>query len=67
MAKTWEQMTQPEKIESLREDMNALSARIHSCVDHTQQLGRFHNDLMTQHTATAAALKALAAKLGMAT
>jgi hypothetical protein len=51
--KTWEQMTQAEKIEDLRNDMKATMATVNSWIERQKRLGEFHNELMTKHAATA--------------
>ena len=52
MAKTWEQMTQSEKIEDLRSDIKRIMESINGLSEQQRRLGEFHHDLMTKHSAT---------------
>ena len=48
MAKPWEQMTEAEKIEELRNNVLALASRVNTWVDNQKRLGEFHNALKTK-------------------
>jgi hypothetical protein len=62
MAKKWEEMTQAEKIEDLRNDMKATMAALNAWTDQTRQLGVFHNDLMRKVSEVSEAVRVLAAQ-----
>jgi hypothetical protein len=48
MARTWEQMTEPEKIEELRNNVLALTSRVNTWVDNQKRLSEYHNELKTE-------------------
>jgi hypothetical protein len=62
MAKTWEQMTEAEKIEDLRNDMKNTMATVNSWIAQQRRLGEYHNDLMKKVSEVSAAVQALAAR-----
>jgi hypothetical protein len=39
MAKAWDELTQPEKIEDLRNDVKAIFAQLHDLIETQSQLG----------------------------
>ena len=62
MAKTWEQMTEAEKIEDLRNDMKNTMATVNSWIAQQKRLGEYHNDLMKKVSEVSAAVQALAGR-----
>jgi hypothetical protein len=62
MSKTWEQMTEAEKIEDLRNDMKNTMATVNSWIAQQRRLGEYHNDLMKKVSEVSAAVQALAAR-----
>lgn len=62
MAKTWEQMTQAEKIEDLRHDLKNTMTAVNSWAAQQKRLGEYHNDLMKKVSEVSAAVQALAAQ-----
>ena len=58
--KTWEKMTQAEKIEDLRTDMKATMATVNSWIEQQKRLGEFHNDLMKKVSEVSEAVRVLA-------
>jgi hypothetical protein len=60
VAKTWEQMTQSEKIEDLRSDMKTTMTTVNMWIDQQKRLGEYHNDLMKKVSEVSEAVRVLA-------
>lgn len=64
MAKTWEEMTDPERIQDLRKDMKETMATVNSLAQSLRQLGADHNRVSNLLSEVANAVKELERKAG---
>jgi len=62
MLKTWEQMTDKEKIEDLRRDMKNIMDTVNVWIENQRQLGQLHNDLMKKVSEVSEAVRILTAR-----